>query len=130
MEIFSRRKGWRGSSTKAGNARIRRVLIEAAWHYRVLPGCRPRPNKAVQARRAGQPNAVVALAEQADQRLHRRLTRLVARGKWPVLPATAVARELCGFLWAVMAGLLFVRALAPRRADHGSPRPSVLGRQR
>jgi transposase len=88
----------RGGITKTGNTHLRRVLIEAAWHYQH----RPRPNKAVQARRAGQPPAVVALAEQAETRLHRRFTRLVARGKRPVIAATAVARELCGFLWAAI----------------------------
>lgn len=88
----------RGSITKTGNAHLRRVLIEAAWHYQH----RPHPNKAVQARRAGQPPAVVALAEQAEQRLSRRFSRLVARGKRPVVAATAVARELCGFIWALM----------------------------
>ena len=92
----------RGGITQTGNAHLRRVLVEAAWHYRVPPGCRPRPNKAVQARRAGQPPAVVALAEQAEARLHRRFARLLARGKRPVIAATAVARELCGFLWAMM----------------------------
>jgi transposase len=94
-------KEYRGGITKTGNAHLRRVLIEAAWHYQY----RPRPNKAVQARRAGQPPAVVALAEQAEVRLHRRFTRLVARGKRPVVAATAVARELCGFLWAAMVAM-------------------------
>ena len=88
----------RGGITKTGNAHLRRVLIEAAWHAQH----RPRPNKAVQARRAGQPPEVVALAEQAEQRLFRRFSRLVARGKRPVVAATAVARELCGFIWALM----------------------------
>jgi transposase len=81
----------RGGITKTGNTHLRRVLIEAAWHYQH----RPHPSKAIQARRAGQPPAVVALAEQAE-------IRLVARGKRPVVAATAVARELCGFLWAAM----------------------------
>jgi len=101
-EASSGGKEYRGGITKTGNAHLRRVLIEAAWHYRVPPGCRPRPNQAVQTRQAGQPPAVVALAEQAETRLHRRFTRLVARGKRPVLAATAVARELCGFLWAAI----------------------------
>jgi len=62
----------RGCITKTGNAHLRRVLVETAWHYRVPPGCRPCPSKAIQARRAGQPPAVVAVAEQAEQRRHRR----------------------------------------------------------
>jgi transposase len=88
----------RGSLTKTGNAHLRRVLIEAAWHYQHPP----RPSKAIQARRAGQPPAAVALAERAEQRLARRFHRLVARGKRPVVAVTAVARELCGFIWALM----------------------------
>ncbi len=91
-------KGARGRITKTGNAHLRRVLVEAAWHYQH----RPRLSAALRARRAGQPPAVVAVAEQAEQRLHRRFARLVARGKRSTLAATAVARELCGFLWAVM----------------------------
>ncbi len=97
-ETSSGAKAWRGSITKTGNPHLRRVLIEAAWHAQH----RPRPTPAVQARRAGQPPAVVALAGLAEQRLHRRFSRLVARGKRPVIAATAVARELCGFLWALM----------------------------
>jgi len=92
----------RGHITKTGNTHLRPVLIEAARHYRVPPGCRPRPSRAIQARRAGQPPAVVALTEQAEQRLYQPFTRLVARGKRSVVAATAMARELCGFLWAVM----------------------------
>jgi transposase len=88
-------KAARGGITKTGNPHLRRVVVEAAWHYQH----RPHPSKTIQARRAGQPPAVVALAE---QRLSRRFARLLARGKRPVIVATAVARELCGFLWAMM----------------------------
>ncbi len=88
----------RGSITKTGNAHLRRVLVEAAWHYQHRPG----PSALIRARRAGQPPAVVAVGEQAEVRLHRRFARLVARGKLRTVAATAVARELCGFLWAAM----------------------------
>lgn len=88
----------RGRITKTGNAHLRRVLVEAAWHAQHRPGRNP----SVRARRAGQPAAVVAIAEQAEGRLHRRFHRLVARGKRRTVAATAVARELCGFLWAAM----------------------------
>lgn len=97
-EDSSGEKQARGRITKTGNAHLRRVLVEAAWHYQH----RPRLTKAIQARRAGQPAAMVAVAEQAEQRLHRRFARLLARGKRSTIAATAVARELCGFLWAVM----------------------------
>lgn len=88
----------RGSITKTGNAHLRRVLVEAAWHSQHRPG----PSGLIRARRAGQPPTVVAVAEQAEVRLHRRFARLVARGKLRTVAATAVARELCGFLWAAI----------------------------
>lgn len=100
-EDSSGAKARRGRITKTGNAHLRRVLIEAAWHYRH----RPAVSASLRARQAGQPPAVLALAEKAQVRLHRRFTRLLARGKLPVVAATAVARELCGFLWALMVDL-------------------------
>lgn len=84
----------RGSITKAGNAHLRRVMVEAAWHYRHRPG----PSRTLQQRRAGQPAEVIAMAKRAEQRLNLKYRKLVGRGK---RPAVAVARELAGFIWAV-----------------------------
>jgi transposase len=53
-------------------------------------------------RRAGQPAEVIAVADRAQQRLHRRYTRLSARGKNHNQVIAAVGRELVGFLWAAM----------------------------
>jgi hypothetical protein len=53
-------------------------------------------------RRAGQPLAILAIAEKAEQRLCRRYRRLCARQKSKPLVITAIARELVGFLWAVL----------------------------
>ncbi len=86
----------RRSLTKTGNAPLRRVLGAAAWHAQHRPGRNP----SVRTRRQGQPPAVVAIAEQAERRLHRKFVGLVLRGKPRTVAATAVARELCGFLWA------------------------------
>lgn len=88
----------RGSITKAGNMLVRRLLIQAAWHYRHEPRLGP----VVQRRRAGQPVAVRAVAEKAEQRLCRRYRRLCARGKPTPVVITAVARELVGFVWATL----------------------------
>jgi hypothetical protein len=52
-------------------------------------------------RQAGQPPSVIAHAWKAQQRLHQRYTHLSYR-KQPQIAAVAVARELVGFLWAVM----------------------------
>jgi len=97
-ESSSGGKEQRGSITKAGNVRLRRLLVEAAWHYRHRPGVSYR----LRARRAGQPARVIAIADRAQQRLHARYARLQARGKPHNKVVIAVGRELAGFLWAAM----------------------------
>jgi transposase len=88
----------RGKITKAGNAHLRRVLVEAAWHYRH----RANAGRAIKQRRKGQPESVVTIAERAEQRLNRKFRRMVDRyNKKPVIAAVAVARELAGFIWAI-----------------------------
>jgi transposase len=86
-----------GAITRAGNAHLRRVFVEAAWHYRHRPSLR----SSIQKRRVGQPAPVVAIARAADLRLHQKFQRLIARGKRSTEAAVAVARELAGFVWAV-----------------------------
>jgi transposase len=87
-----------GGITKAGNAHVRRVLIEAAWHYRHCP----RVGRKLAARRAGQPAWVIAVADRAQRRLHRKYWGMVNRGKATNKATTAVGRELAGFIWAVL----------------------------
>ncbi|WP_050008756.1 IS110 family transposase [Leptospira interrogans] len=60
------------------------------------------PRKIVAARRTGQPALVVALAEKASLRLHKKFRNLQLRGKSPQVMITAVSRELSGFIWAAM----------------------------
>ena len=91
-------RAWRGSITKAGNIHARRILVEAAWHYR-HPA---RLGSALARRSLGQPKAVLAQAWQAQQRLHRRYRHLVSHGKRPPVAVVACARELVGFLWAAL----------------------------
>jgi transposase len=88
----------RGAITKTGNAHLRRVLVEAAWHYRH----RPFLGAALRRRHHGAPAAVIAHAWTAQQRLYRRYHRLAARGKPHQQVITAVARELTGFVWAAL----------------------------
>jgi hypothetical protein len=78
---------------------VRRLLVEAAWSYRHKPGLGPRAKEALQ----GQPPGVAAYTKKAQVRLHRRFARLVGRGKKSQLAVTAIARELCGFAWGLMA---------------------------
>lgn len=84
--------------TKAGNAYVRRILIQAAWHYKA----KPRASKSLAKKQAGQPPQMVALADRAWRRLHRRYWQLESRGKIPKVAVTAVARELAGFVWAAL----------------------------
>jgi transposase len=88
----------RGAITKTGNAHLRRVLVEAAWHYRHHPFV----GHALRQRQRGAPETVVTQAWTAQQRLHRRYVRLAARGKPKQHIVTAVARELTGFVWAAL----------------------------
>lgn len=86
-----------GGITKTGNAHLRRVLVEAAWHYRHRPSLSP----ILQRRRANQPLPVLSIARKAEIRLHRKYQRLIARGKRSTQAVVAVARELSGFVWAI-----------------------------
>ena len=85
-----------GSITKCGNAHCRRVLVEAAWHYRL----KPKVSAAMQQRQQHQPKPVRLIAWKAQQRLHKRYQKLMVRKK-SVVAVTALARELVGFVWAI-----------------------------
>lgn len=98
-EFSSGGKERRGRITKAGNIRVRRLLVEAAWHYRHRPAVGYR----LRERRRGQPPRVIAIADRAQHRLHARYRRLLARGKAHNQVTVAVGRELIGFLWAALA---------------------------
>lgn len=96
-EYSSAERVRRGSITKVGNAHIRRVLVEAAWHYR-----RPQAiSLTVDRRREGCPPEVVGIAQKAQRRLQRKFSRMIGRGKLPQVAIVAVARELAGFVWAI-----------------------------
>ena len=97
-EASSGERQRRGAITKAGNGHARKLLIEAAWHARHKPAI----PVALRRRRDAQPPEVIAMADVAMQRLHRRYWRLVQRGKPTTVAATAVARELTGFVWAAL----------------------------
>ncbi len=97
-EYSTGNKQSRGPITKAGNSRLRRLLIEAAWHYRHRPAVGYRLRR----RREGQPARAIAIADRAQQRLCRKYRRLSERGKPQGKVVTAVARELVGFLWAAL----------------------------
>jgi transposase len=87
-----------GAITKSGSGHGRRLLVEAAWHYRRAPA----KGQTLRRRQAGQPAHVLALSWSAQQRLHHTWQRLDGqRGKRRTIVAVAVARELAGFCWAI-----------------------------
>ena len=88
----------RGPITRTGNALVRRLLVETAWHYQHRPGV----GIALKRRRTDQPPRVIAIADKAQQRLCRRFRRLAEQHKPAAKVVVAVARELAGFLWAAL----------------------------
>lgn len=87
----------RGSITKAGNSHVRHALVQAAWSYRFAP----KVGIALQRRQQGQDVRVIAHAWKAQHRAHKVFRRLSAT-RPSQIAVVAVARELVGFLWAVM----------------------------
>src|SRR3990170_3289140 len=87
----------RGAITKAGNPHARRLLAEAAWAYQGIP----RIGRQHAYRQEALPKVVCDIAWKAKLRLTTRFRRLVARGKAKPKVATAIARELTGFIWAI-----------------------------
>ncbi|KIL35080.1 transposase [Cohnella kolymensis] len=88
---------WQGRITKAGNAHLRRVLVEAAWSYRYSPAIR----RKMAERMTGLPAEIQAVAWTAQNRLHRKYKSMMYKGKHKGCIVTAIARELAGFVWAI-----------------------------
>jgi transposase len=87
----------RGNITKTGNAHLRRIVVEAAWAYRH----RPAVGATLRKRQEQVSEEVKEIAWKAQQRLHQRYLKLLAKGKNKGVVVTAVGRELLGFIWAI-----------------------------
>jgi transposase len=88
----------RGPITRTGNKRVRRLLVEASWHYRHPYNVK---SKVLKRRRKNQPQWAINFADKAGQRLRKRYWHLVNQGKSPCKANVAIARELAGFIWAM-----------------------------
>ena len=97
-ENSSGQKQKKGSITKAGNKRVRRLLTETSWHYRHPYRA---TSRALKQRRKNQPQWAINIADNAGQRLRKRYRHLINNGKMPCIATIAIARELAGFIWAV-----------------------------
>jgi transposase len=85
-----------GSITKAGPSHARRLLVEAAHHYRR----RPIVGETLARRQAGADPRVIAIAWRAQQRLYQRWNHLRDQRRKPAgVVVVACARELATFLW-------------------------------
>lgn len=97
-ESSSGTKRRQGAITKAGSSHARRLLIEAAWHYRRQPAV----SLTLRRRQQGQPAAAIEAAWRAQLRLSGRWAHLDARrAKRRTTVAVAVARELSCFVWEI-----------------------------
>jgi transposase len=95
-ERTSDTKRRQGSITKAGPTHARRLLVEAAHHYRHGPNI----GATLAARQDNQDPRIIAIAWRAQRRLHQRWEHLRGQRRKPTgVVAIAVARELAGFLW-------------------------------
>ena len=87
------------SITKAGNRLLRRLAVEGAWTYmRGLVGVK---SAELKKRQKNMPQEVVAYADKASIRCKRKYNRLTNKGKDSNKAVTAVARELCCFIWGM-----------------------------
>lgn len=111
----------RGSITKAGNSRVRKVLVEMAWHYRHYP----RVGKKLRERRAGQLPSTIEAADKAMRRLHSRFKSMQERRVPSQKIVVAIARELVGFLWAVLSGAAERGEMRPPRTKRRGPARKV-----
>lgn len=87
-----------GGITKTGNGHVRRLLVESAWCYRFSA----RKSREIEQRAQKTSASVQAIAWKAQKRLNARYRALSERGMSSCKVVTAVARELCGFIWAVV----------------------------
>lgn len=87
----------RGGITKAGNSRVRQLLVESAWTYRHPP--RIGVKKLYLHQRVSP--EVREIAWKAQSRLTARYRKLSAAGKRQTVVCTAIARELAGFMWSI-----------------------------
>lgn len=87
----------KGGISKAGNAHLRRIVVESAWCYRHLP----RVGEKLRKRHEGVPAEIIEIAWKAQNRLHKRYRKMTMAGKDHRKVITAIGRELLGFIWAI-----------------------------
>ncbi|MCF7943771.1 MAG: IS110 family transposase [Spirochaetia bacterium] len=100
-EDSSGKRERRGTITKAGNSRIRLLLVEAA-NSTLRSSMYGKKSKRLLARQNGHEADVIAYADRANRRLHKVYNHLVSRGVLSNKAKIAAARELSCFVWGMM----------------------------
>jgi len=96
-EYSSGGKVRRGGITKTGSPDLRWICTQIAHSYRYAPRVAGNLAKRLE----GASPQIQAIAWKAQVRLHRKLMKLIARGKSRPVAVMAIARELLGFVWAI-----------------------------
>lgn len=100
-ESTSSDKRRQGGITKCGNPHARWLLIECSQHYATPP----KVSKQLSRRQDGQPREITKISWAAQNRLHPRFNRLLARRVHRNKVLVAIARELTAFIWDALRDL-------------------------
>lgn len=87
-----------GGITKSGNAHARWILTEVVQHAFLVP----KVSSHLALRQQGQPQAYRELGWKVQARLYKRSRHLLGRGVMKAKVTVALARELAGFVWALL----------------------------
>ena len=87
-----------GGITKAGNAHARWILTEVVQHAFLTP----KVSSHLTLRQRGQPTTYRELSWKVQARLYKRSRHLLGRGVIKAKVTVALARELAGFVWALL----------------------------
>ena len=107
-----------GSITKAGSTHARRLLVEAAYHYRRGPAV----GEALERRQRGQAAEIINISWRAQRRLNARWRQLKdTRRKPGGIVAVAIARELAGYCWEIATWTPHPDPVPPASLPAGDP---------
>ena len=98
------------------------LAVEASWSY--MKGNIGKKSAEVKKRQKNMPQEVVTYADKASIRCQRKYHRLTSKGKDSNKAVTAVARELCCFIWGMATSHYEGRTIQPK--DNSELKESAL----
>jgi transposase len=125
-EDSSGKRKRQGGITKAGNAHLRRIVVESAWCYRHRPCIGAKLRK----RQQGVPAQITEIAWKAQNRLHKRYMKLTMAGKDHRKIMTAVGRELLGYLGHLDQGRASLHTTTGRVTKNEKTKQTFPGRKK